>query len=144
VPKPKVTILREKTSGDYLLVHYALHPKIGASIGWGLRDRYTPDTFRKSGLDAVLKSLHDYHSRKNADKQINVYRVSGPKGSIDDAKAHLSLGVRMDMPSELTISPMHREGGGYVGSRDEETQLELPVTPEEFLREVDRAFEKCS
>jgi hypothetical protein len=144
MPKPTVNILKEKNSGDFLVEHFAVHPKIGASVGWRMRDRFSRGEFQKIGLDSVLKSLRDYPLRKNADQQIKVFRVTGAKGSLDDVKAHICLGVRVNSPGALALSPTHRERGGYVGHRDDEIQLKLPCTPDQFFQQIEKTFELCS
>ena len=142
--KPVVDIRKEKKTGDLFLVHYAVHPVTKASVGWGKHDQFSESAFRVSGLAAVMKSLHEYSSRRNADEQTSVFRLPDPKDQLRRAKNHLCLGVRLERPSILILSPMRRERGGYVGKMEDEIALTLPCTPEQFYKQIESAFEECS
>src|ERR1051325_9154750 len=101
--KPIVAVKKDERTGDISLVQYAWRKSLGARVGWGSPKHYSVTEFRNTGLDHILESLHEFHSRDGDDPSMRAVLPVEERTKFN--KYHLSLVIGLEDDSTLVLTP---------------------------------------
>jgi hypothetical protein len=138
--RPSALLLKDRRTGNVVIVHFAFRERNEWRIAWGKPTRLSEAEFRKKGLTALLKSLREFHKR-DADEQSKVLQIPEHR-RLAFAKRHLNVGVELRTPSLLLMTPSRRMRDGYIGETS--VRIKLPCTPAKFSDKLEGIFAQCA
>jgi hypothetical protein len=140
--RPGLDIFCHKTTGDIVILNYAVRPLYGAKVGWGPMVHVTADQMRERGLDLISENLAGFESRDGSDGSEFQKLPRHEKRRFESD--HLLVSVRQEHSSRLILTPMHPAEGnnGFIGDRVEELEVNLPCSTEEFFRSLTLALQR--
>jgi hypothetical protein len=142
-PKPSLDIFKNVSTGWYSIQRYAVDQRYGFKSGYGEILNFTPSDFRERCIDIVLLDLQEFADRDLATGADDAKRSREEQRLLE--RETTLIGVRQDLPSQLSLVPMRRsEGGGFVGDAKEELVIILPCSSETFFEAIERAFSKAN
>ena len=137
---PICNIFMDKETKNFVLENWAIDDKLRC-IGFGPFIHISNEKMKENGLSIIRQNLDSFFYRKVTEK--SEYGKMTNTEEQRFLKNHKNVGIHLENKECLTLLPMPREGGGYIGKPEDRINVNLPCTNEEFYQKLMEAFDKC-
>ena len=132
---PVVDVYRSNQDGSYILIEYVPSKTFG-NIGWGNPIMISAEIMGREGLAIIMKSLRSYKERAGITNGLGLNPIKMSN------RRYKCVGIALrDNLFELQSTKPER--GGYVGTPEGRFNVNLPLTQEQLMQYLNRAFEAC-
>ncbi len=144
---PLVTVCRHERRGEFKLIRYGAREDSGMSFVVGNLIPVASNVMATQGLSLVLEGLDSFQVCPAKTKLESEIGVMQPRLLSKFVREHKFVDVLRRDRHSLCITPSHRAGRGWKGITayiQEEAEIAMPATQEEFFRALMLAFDSAT